>query len=435
MQTGEAWDRLRRLLEIGEERGALPWSLDARAVKNGNVSTIRELGITVLTHLVEVALREQLRGKGYTSHVCYTEAGHGAWWMTRDEGLAELFDAIGLDSHLSNHPDMLGLREKADVIRSLTGELERALERTGRGGTWRRWLRPQVPWQHELQMRLARALLELQCKDWACVDQEPPDPDAKLVWLLRSGSARSIAERIRELHSARDEHIRRQLWCTLAATLPTLRAMRLLVFVQILHSVVTPPEVEVPKEEEEEQASLAAKVVDAVLAAHLPNLPYETPEQFRCMKQSPYLSEKAREQLIALLAPVNLPPPQSGAAVQEQQRHSSLLKEELRALAAQRPCTPPARQPELSPRKEAPWAWRPPSPGGRGQWATASAESRPQAWKSSLAQVRTNSLAGSAKLPQQSENGQDEPSRLSTAAAKFRHMLARAEAHNRVSAC
>ena len=94
-----------------QEQGQLYWSLNATAVLNGSTKSLVALGDQVLRRLLEAAGGE-----------------------ARAEALALLFEAMGLDARLRHHRRALQGTEKAQVVRSVAGELQRALQETSGGG-------------------------------------------------------------------------------------------------------------------------------------------------------------------------------------------------------------------------------------------------------------------------------------------------------------
>ncbi|CAE8589390.1 unnamed protein product, partial [Polarella glacialis] len=149
MREGEAWRHLRELLDAAEDHGDLVWAINAHAVVSGSTKGLSSLGEDVLRHLLEPELRERLRGPG--SGIAESEE---AYALTRNTPLSELFEALGLDARLRHHRRPLTAPEKADVVRSIAGEIERSISVA-------RTTAKSAPWRRALQRELASALLWL----------------------------------------------------------------------------------------------------------------------------------------------------------------------------------------------------------------------------------------------------------------------------------
>jgi len=298
MRSGGVWSCLRHLLDAGEDSGLLSRALDAHAVKCGSAQPLVDLGAQVLRRCAEVALR-QFGWKGGGAGLA-----HEAWYLTRDAGLACLFEALGLDGRLCNHREALNARVKADVVRAIFGEVEKTVATAGQATTAPRRQILNTSWHGDLQWNLAVALLELLPKRHMVLATDPAGHDAKLGWLLRSGSARAILERMSELHRPNDTFMRRQLQGTLSAELPKLCAMRLLVFVRLLHDLCRP--VAYPSVDQTgDVSSLIAAIVDSISTSELVQLPYETHEQISDFRTSPLLNDSRRRALLVRLVPAD----------------------------------------------------------------------------------------------------------------------------------
>ena len=111
---------LRELVDVSEDQGQLYWSLNATAVLNGSTASLVQLG--------EQSLRRLACGQRPTAH-----AEAAAYDATRPEALAQLYELLGLDARLRHHRRALQGAEKAQVVRSVAGELQRALAETSGG--------------------------------------------------------------------------------------------------------------------------------------------------------------------------------------------------------------------------------------------------------------------------------------------------------------
>lgn len=319
MLSGELWCRLRDLLDTAEDSGALPFSLDAHAVKSGSTRALCEVGEQVLRR----AVAEQAEHRGARFSRRRPGAGVTTLLPLDDQALGRLFDALGLDGRLRKHPRPLEAWAKAETVRALVGEAHRASEqeagrvhpRGGRG--WRCGA--------SLVEDLAGGLVELHS---GVALQDPhyawlgtpeyyyaPDcgypyalarPDAILVSHLRGGSASAIASRLCELCKAQPLGPR-ELHDTLGSELPALSTMRLLVFVQALHSLCRPSASTCLRVRgyPATRSSVASAVVAAVAAARLASLPFETSEQLADFRSSPFMAEQDRSDLLDLLVPAD----------------------------------------------------------------------------------------------------------------------------------
>jgi len=298
MRSGGVWTRLRHLLDVGEDSGMLSRALDAHAVKCGSAQPFVNLGAQVLRRLAEAVLR-QFGWKGGGAGLA-----HEAWYLTRDEGLASLFEALGLDGRLSNHREALSAHVKANVVRAIVGEVEKTVATAGHATTAPRRQILNTSWHGDVQWNLAVALLEFLPNRRTGLATDPVGPDAKLGWLLRSGSARAIFERMSELHRSKDTYMRRQLQGTLSAELPKLCAMRLLVFIRLLHDLCRSQPYP-SMDQKAELSSLLAAIVDSISASELVQLPYETHEQISDFRASKLLNDSRRRALLVRLVPAD----------------------------------------------------------------------------------------------------------------------------------
>lgn len=316
---GEVFRQLRELVEVAEDNGQLFWALNVSAVLNGSTKSLATMGEEALRRQLE----QRLRPHGPSS---WAEAL--AYEVTRAEPLAFLFDVLGLDCRLRHHRRALTVSEKAEVLRSMAGELQRGISEA------------KAPWCGALLREMTCCLLEMYHESLRGRDETPgrgsalnaPRPlqtDAKLGALLRSGSWREILERLVFLHE--QEHgLGDQITLTLAASLPRLNLMRLLVFVRVLQDICSgepgSPSVRLPTQElhPQQRASLASAVVRAVLASDLSAMPFEMEEQVEDVRLSPFLSDFERNGLLELMAATPRAPPTRSMAARTVVRASSV---------------------------------------------------------------------------------------------------------------
>ncbi|CAE7474563.1 KCNB2 [Symbiodinium necroappetens] len=306
---GDAFRHLRELVDAAEDNGSLQWSLNAAAVLNGSTKSLAELGDETLRRNLE----ERLRPMGPGS---WAEAF--AYEASRQEPLQELYELLGLDPKLRHHRRPLTVAEKAQVVRSLAGELQKQL------ADQRLFISaPPRPWCSALLREMASAILALCYESFhgRRFDGYPPvtsrdlpiplQTDVKLSALLRSGSAREITDRLIWL-SLKEPGYGDQITLTLAVVLPRLNDMRLLVFSRVLCKIckgeenATSPVAKIDLSFEE-HSSLACTVVRAVLRSDLISLPFELDEQIYDVRCSPFLPEPERNGLLELMAATAAP--------------------------------------------------------------------------------------------------------------------------------
>jgi len=306
---GEAFRHLRELVDAAEDNGSLQWSLNAAAVLNGSTKSLAELGDEALRRNLE----ERLRSMGPSS---WAEAF--AYEASRQDPLQELYELLGLDSKLRHHRRPLTVAEKAQVVRSLAGELQKQL------ADQRLFISaPPRPWCSALLREMASAILALCYESFhgRRFDGYPPvssrdlpiplQTDVKLSALLRSGSAREIIDRLIWLN-LQEPGYGDQITLTLAVVLPRLNDMRLLVFSRVLCKIckgeetATSPVAKIDLSFEE-HSSIACTVVRAVLRSDLNSLPFELDEQIYDVRCSPFLPEPERNGLLELMAATAAP--------------------------------------------------------------------------------------------------------------------------------
>ncbi|CAK9090074.1 Potassium voltage-gated channel subfamily B member 2 (Voltage-gated potassium channel subunit Kv2.2) [Durusdinium trenchii] len=320
MRGGELFRQLRDLVDVAEDHGQLFWSLNVTAVLNGSTKSLSAMGEEALRRLLEA----RLRPNGPSS---WAEAL--AYEATRADPLAVLFEALQLDSRLRHHRRALLAPEKAEVVRSVAGELQRAVKEAN-----------SPPWCTALLKEMASCLLDLHqeslrgsmsctfCGNALSPEESfcrrcgrrneagargppgrrpvPLQTDVKLGALLRSGSSKEILERLVWLHE-QEPSLGDQITLALAAALPRLNIMRLLVFGRVLHELFKPedgsPSARHITQElhPQRRAALTSAVTRAVLASDLNSLPYELEEQVEDLRLSPYLSDPERHALLELM--------------------------------------------------------------------------------------------------------------------------------------
>jgi hypothetical protein len=299
MRDGSAWTHLRKLLDTAQDTALVSFAFDAHAATTGQLRELAARGSEALRSFVA----SDVRRKGDT----FVDANDIAWYATRDEHLARLFSALGLDARLRRHSRQLSLHAKADIVRVIAGEVERAegLKHVqSEEGFWR----------ERLLMGLAGAALQIYTESLivprrsrsasACNFRRP---DAKLASLLHSGSARSIISRLQAM--LKGPHSAFGIRASLATFLPKLiqerNLMRLSVFVQVLQCLCRPSATPISSVAAAEHSALVADVAEGILAAGLPFLPYESSDQVAAVRQSLYLSQAQSHGLAELMRPLS----------------------------------------------------------------------------------------------------------------------------------
>eukprot|EP00931_Biecheleriopsis_adriatica_P118606 TRINITY_DN93969_c0_g1_i1.p1 TRINITY_DN93969_c0_g1~~TRINITY_DN93969_c0_g1_i1.p1 ORF type:complete len:233 (+),score=53.51 TRINITY_DN93969_c0_g1_i1:22-720(+) len=228
MRSGEVWRHVRDLLDAAEDHGNLVWSLNVAAVVNGSTKSLTCLGDEVLRRGLEARLHASDLGPGAWSG--WAEAQ--AYDLTRNGPLAEIFDVLGLDSRLRHHRKPLDIADKANVVRSIAGELKRGIDEANRSKA-----QSPAPWCCALLRELISTLLHMgeetmrevqttcpNCGNIYMADaafcrrcgqmrdqdsavgpksaqvQVPLQADAKLSALLSSGSASDLVDSMSSLH-------------------------------------------------------------------------------------------------------------------------------------------------------------------------------------------------------------------------------------------
>mmetsp|Transcript_175957 Transcript_175957/g.564209 ORF Transcript_175957/g.564209 Transcript_175957/m.564209 type:complete len:533 (+) Transcript_175957:65-1663(+) len=325
-----SWASLQQLIDHLEHSTVVVSSLDAHLLENDALRGLSSLGADVL----RTAVTAELRATNAATRLAWGPAGlgeelgwiracaaippelseHGAWLMIKDEPLAHLFDALGLDARMRRHRRQLSVDARASVVRAMAGEVDRhrqvvvsrALQGRSFGATLRKSC---IGLPHaEFQRQLAAALIEvyLEHRPRVPAKRMSVGVDPRLCTLLLSGSARAILERILELHRSGDAWNRDQIWCALVTLLPSLNIMRLLVFVQVLEALCTAdagPMADHPAE----RAGLVCAIVNAVAAAGLTHLPLEGAEQAAALQNSPFLGAAEQRHMQRLLLPEATP--------------------------------------------------------------------------------------------------------------------------------
>jgi hypothetical protein len=293
MREGTAWTCLRKLLDAAQDTSLVSFAFDAHAAASGQLRELAVRGTEALRSLIAA----EIRMVGDT----FVDPHEVAWYATRDQTLARLFSALGLDARMRRHPRPLNNHEKAEVLRVLAGEVERA-EGTKRAYT------EEAQWREDLLRGVARAALQLYSEGGpqrarsTSVPRNLRFPDAKLLSLLNSGSARAILARLQAM--LKTPHAVLGIRTALARILPSLaeNRMRLGVFVQVLQALCKAP-ARGQGRVDTEHATLAAAVAEGILAAGLRFLPYESADQLAVIRQSPYLTFNQRQALADLMVP------------------------------------------------------------------------------------------------------------------------------------
>ena len=344
MRGGDVLRPLRELVDVAEDQGQLFWSLNVTAVLNGSTKSLAAMG--------EEALRRHLEGR-LRPHGPSSWAEALAYEVTRAAPLALLFDLLALDSRLRHHRRALTPQEKAEVVRSVAGEVQRGGETAPSA----------APWCGALLREMTACLLDMYNETLrerrGTVEgrdtQRMLQTDAKLGGLLRSGSCREILERLVWLHE-QEPGLGDQITLTLAAALPRLNLMRLLVFVRALQEICRDDgspkgKMRLPTQELPPafRASLASAVVRAVLTSDLTSMPFEMEEQIQDVRLSPFLSDFERHGLLELMAATPPPSGRSSRSGSVPTRPTSPVRMPRQAAAATKhlPPSPSTRGAEL----------------------------------------------------------------------------------------